>query len=271
MEHSRPSPCSSSPITSRRTAAILSALLSSQVGSFSSGDGYHFDPLVASLIAHYAYDTLLPCFLLRYRHHPASRYVCDDEITATPDMHCMLEHLQQLQMQTKAMTQTHTQSPAPHTATADAEVAHRHFEGNGDDVVDSDELCRRSIRRELQVMRELSEERRWRCVACIAGERVTSGDPTLHSACLSPPYFVYEVVCDQHPLHELPTEAALRQWLLLTIQRCGGDTGGMDGLSIPTLLQRMWDETSRLSLFYDDLTMTLFHSASRLDSLSQQH
>ena len=241
--------------TARRIAAILSGLVDAHHQSDSARDGYCFDTAVATLVQQYAYPPLPPCSLLSYRQ--VSRWQFDEQTHSTTDMYSM-----QQQLTTLAAAYLPQQHQQDSTVEEKAQVQ------EGKDEQDEDERCRRSIRQHFEQL--ALADRRY--VGCIAGESFNFNQ--LRASCsppasLPPPYYTYFVVAEQHDLDYSPTEAALCEWLLKKYERFGGKRGDSeigDG-SILASIEAVCQALGHLVMFgADEVTMTLFCSAQRLDA-----
>jgi hypothetical protein len=242
--------------SARRTAAILTALADAHQHSASARDGYHFDTMIAILIQQYTYPLLLPCSLLSYRQ--LSRWQYDEQTLRTPDMYTMLE---QLSSKTRALSGAHV-----------VEAPGGQQEKKKDEKDDEDERCRSCIRQQVERLKQLNDTGR-QYVACIAGEPFNFN--ALRASCsppasLSPPYYTYFVVAEQHDLDDLPTEAALCEWLLLKYQRFGGkqgDSSETGDVFILALIEAVCQQLDCIAMFCgDEVSMTLFCSAKKLDT-----
>jgi len=132
---------------------------------------------------------------------------------------------------------------------------------------EEDEWCRRRIRHQLTQLKRHHLSRH--VTACIVGDPAAAYPPrTPHST--SPPYLVYEAGPEQcFVIHDFRTETEVREWMLSTFVRLGGDMCSVEvssSESILSLLHSVWEQMAVLSCFYEPITFVLFSSAMRLDN-----
>ena len=240
-----PTPSSSS---TQRVSSILSALDAAMFDTDSRREGYHFDLPLAHVIHEYSRPP--PCFLLRYRR--VSQFVWEEDLHRTHDLPSMTRYLHSI-------------------STLDEEAAA--LPGEDDSVSRCQQLS------SALVAGGEKAESAWRYVACIQGEMVDFDDESTSASPLStcpPPFCVYESVDHLHHLHLFPTELALRAWMLSASQR--GFLNSFYQLPLETSAEQVHtlelfshlraNKLNQWGSFADPLTSTLFHSATRLDTVA---